>query len=1340
MLYAISDTITNPDSGSTDNVVKDPNIKGNNITINVNGGSAGLNSEEITELKIEGIGDDIENLKLLASADASTVNWNDKTGIITINEKLPIGIQSTGKVDVETNGNVYLSGRTDGEAENVLNIGNINAGTDGNIRLQGQDGIYNLSASDRAAITGKNLLIQAGQGSIGTADVMMTTNLSGSMQAQASGGIYINQLGTNNLVLDSVGAGQDIVLKSAKDILMSTDMQSGSAVNYIRSDNGTISLEAQNIGAKDNALRILDNGVVVNADATGNIILEGVNGSGSTGELVLGTIEGANLDVTSAGNVSIGKDASEDEAAVEGSIEVNGNASISAEDGSVTQTADSNITANAVNASATENILLNSKENKVNSFVVNGLGADNNLNGSIELAGSKDDGFTANLNGITVNNGGVTVTNYAEGGSLNISGGSVTTTSESAGDVTFTSEGNITADTTVDSAADIVMDADGAITNDGALTAQDNVNVKTTAGAINLGGSVTAKENDVNITTGSGTITTTGNVTSGTNVKVDAGTTGNIELGGIVKAQAGNVDVIANEGYIHTTGDVTANNNVNVDTANGYINLEGKVNAATGSVDVNTESGDVTTGGEVTGYTDVDINSGAGNVKVNGNVTATNNDVNVTSGSGTITTIGSISAGNDVTVDTKDGIVELGGNVTGQHDVAVNSNKGNVTVNGNITATVNDVNVTTGSGNITTTGAVTGGTNVKVNAGTTGNIELGGIVNAQAGNVDVIANEGYIHTTGDVTANNNVNVDTANGYINLEGKVNAATGSVDVDTQSGDVITKGEVTGNTDVTINSGAGNVAVGGNVTATVNNVNVTTGSGDITTIGAVTAGNNVNVDTEDGIVELGGDVTGQHDVTVNSNKGDVTVNGKVQSVTGSTNINAGTNDGISTDANGNVTVDGEIASGEEVIVTANYGNIKVIGTTTASNGNVETTVTGDGNINLNGSVDASGDVEATVTGEGDITTGENAEVGGTNIIFTTNVGDITTGSNLTAKENVDLNVNTGNITFGGDVNAGSENAENGNITIDITNGGSIKDAENKDNKLTAIGSGGSETAGNIIITTGGAGDVDLYDLYATNAARIDIADGSLTLHEINGELVAMQLRTEGKDMNVENIVAGTQIVLTGSDMTLDQIAQRPDADGMLVITPDNAEADKPIDNFTIGDIKTNSDSGIRFDRLWVNNSDIHISEGQLWFDKLYVEDNAHFSNDEMSAAIYGKPPLRDGSDSVYWINTEKNRPESSLDMWLNGTGDWMYLRFTDDHIQESNGILLTLDEYDYVYDQRFTAENHLRWQHGRYLDEDWKQAYGYGLSLHNRYGLIDYQEFTETNAGADEVAVEA
>ena len=1123
LLYAISDAIINPDSGATDTVVKDPNVKGNNITVNVKGGSAGLNSDNTTVIQLDDLKTDIEALKQLASADASNVIWDEENGTATITEKLPIGIQSTGGgVTVVTDGDVYLSGRTDNDADNVLNINEITAA--GDVRLQGQDGIYNVSAGDRAAISGNNLLIQAGSGSIGTADAMMTTQLGGTMQAQAGENIYISQSG--DLKLDSVGAGQDIVLAASGNIADSGISLSGDSQGYIRSDDGSITLTAgEGIGADGNGLNILDNGAVVNADAEQGIYLSGVSGEGSNGELVLGTIEGASLDVDSVSSVSLGKDAAEDEEAVESSITVDGDVSLSAEDGSITQATDSVITANEVNASATENILLGSEENKVNSFVVNGLGENNSIDGSINLAGSRAEGFAADLNGITVNDGSVNVTNYGQG-NLNISGGSVTTTGENVGDVTFTSEGSITANTTVNSAANIVMDADGAITNNGALTAQDNVNVNTTEGAIEIGGSVTA--------------------------------------------EAGNVNV-------------------------------------------NTESGDVTTKGEVTGKTDVIINSGNGAINIGGSVTATDNDVNIT----------------------------------------------------------------TGSGAISTTGNVTGGTNVKVDAGTTGTIELGGDVTAEGGDVDVIANEGYIHTTGNVTANNNVNVDTANGYINLEGKVNAATGSVDVDTQSGDVTTKGEVTGNTDVSINSDAGNVTVGG----------------------------------------------------------------KVESVTGSTNINAGTNDGISTDANGNVTVDGKIASGEKVIVTANNGNITVNGTTTASNGNVETIVTGDGNINLNGSVSASGDVKAEVEGIGDITTGENATVSGTNIGFTTNEGDITTGSDLTAKENVDLNVNTGDITFGGNVNAGSENAENGNITIDITGGGNLQDAEGMENTLTAIGPEGSETAGNIIIKLSGKGDVDLYDLYATNKAHLDIAEGSLKLHEINGELVAIQLRTEGKDMNVDKITAGTQIVLSGSDMSLDDIAQRPDADGMLVVTPNGAADGKPIDNFTIGNITTNAGSGIRFDHLWVNNSDIHISEGQLWFDKLYVENAAHFSNDDMVAAIYGVPPLRDGSDSVYWNNTAENRPEDNLDMWLKGSGDWMYLRFTDDHIQESNGILLTLDQYDYVYNQRFTAEDHLRYLHGLYPDESWKQTYGYGVSAHERFGLVDYYELPgEENAGEDEIAVEA
>lgn len=1056
LLYAIQDSVLNTGPGEVQ-TVKTPNVTANNITLNAEKGGIGIDGEA----KVIDYADlnDEANLKLLAQAKAGDLTWGDEENQqVTIRQQQAITVQvkqDGGKVDVTGKNNVYLAGVQGTE----LNVNGIT--TTGDIRLQGDAGV-NVDGT----LTGVDLTITGGTGDIMGAgsDAYVDTNISGTLDANADGSIYISQNGDLKVLAVATNALAD--LKATNNILMS-DVEGSQAKGYINAQTlnltagGSIGTDGTNV----NAIRIADNGVVVNAKANkenGNIVLEGVSGTGPAGELVLGNIKGENLDVTSAGNVSIGKDASEDEAAVEGSIEVNGDASISAKDGSVTQTANSNITANAVNASATENILLNSKENKVNSFIVNGLGAYNSLNGSVELAGSKDSGFTADLNGITVNNGGVTVTNYAENGTLNISGGSVTTTDAEKGSVTFSSEGSITSDAAVNSATDINMNADGAIDNDGSLTAQNNVNVDTTAGAIELGGSVTAN--------------------------------------------TGTVTVHSDKGAIHI-GDET----------------------------------------------------------------------------------------------------------------------GNGTVNAGV-----DVSITTNEGNITTTGAVSGGSNVKVDAGTKGNIELGGIVNAEGG-------------------------------------------SVDVDTHSGDVTTKGEV----------------------------------------------------------------TGKIDVTINSDDGDITIGGKVQSETGSTHINAGTEEdpGITEDKDGNVTVNGEVASGKEVIVNANNGSITVTGNTTASDGNVQTIVKGDGNINLNGSVSASGDVQAEVTGKGDITTGENATVSGTDITFTTNDGSITTGSNLTADANVNLNTNTGDIILGGDTTA-----NNGNITININKEGSLKDAANTDNTLSAFSPENDASKGNIYINLKGIGDVDLSEIYADNDARVDVADGNLTLGTINGQLVAIQLRTQDREMNVGEIIAGTQIVLTGSDMSLDQISQRPDADGMLVITPDNAEEDKPIDNFTIGDIKTNSDSGIRFDRLWVNNSDIHISEGQLWFDKLYVEDNAHFSNDEMTAAIYGKPPLRDGSDSVYWINTEENRPESSLDMWLNGTGDWMYLRFTDDHIQESNGILLTLDEYDYVYDQRFTAENHLRWQHGRYLDEDWKQAYGYGLSLHNRYGLIDYQEFTETNAGADEVAVEA
>ena len=214
LLYAISDAIINQESGATDTIVKDPNLKGHNITLNVSG-DVGRNSDDTTEIKLDSIASNIDGLKQLANANAGSVTWNEAEGVAIINEKTPLGVQLTGtggSLNVQAGGNVYLAGRTegDGDVTNVLNIDSIKGG---NIRLQGKDGIYNVHADlNEAAITGNNLLMQGGDGSIGTADKAMTIDVSGPVQMTAGDNIYVNQVGDDALQIYSMGAGQDIVL------------------------------------------------------------------------------------------------------------------------------------------------------------------------------------------------------------------------------------------------------------------------------------------------------------------------------------------------------------------------------------------------------------------------------------------------------------------------------------------------------------------------------------------------------------------------------------------------------------------------------------------------------------------------------------------------------------------------------------------------------------------------------------------------------------------------------------------------------------------------------------------------------------------------------------------------------------------------------------------------------------------------------------------------------------------------------------------------------------------------------------------------------------------------
>ena len=310
-------------------------------------------------------------------------------------------------------------------------------------------------------------------------------------------------------------------------------------------------------------------------------------------------------------------------------------------------------------------------------------------------------------------------------------------------------------------------------------------------------------------------------------------------------------------------------------------------------------------------------------------------------------------------------------------------------------------------------------------------------------------------------------------------------------------------------------------------------------------------------------------------------------------------------------------------------------------------------------------------------------------------------------------------------------------GDVDLTVGTEGSISDTHRQPNGDRAFLSAGS---GSVTVDNKGVGDVDLYEVYALKDAGISVADGDLHLVNASGELVAIFVKKPGKDMDVQNVEAATEIQISGSNMDLDSITQREDGDGFLTITPDGTSDDQPIDNLRIGDIKASG--GVRFDRLWLTTGDIHVSEGALHLDKVYVEDKASFSTDAMKTDVFGSAPVFDESqDSVYWVDTNLNKPKDDLDAWKSGgtNGNWMYIHFNPQGaVQESNGNLLYLRDDNFVYSQRHSMADWMNIFEDNDFYDFYNKYYAPELSYHSRYNLIDGDAYDVAAAEADDLTV--
>ena len=1289
LLYAIQDSVINSAPGQVQTVAK-ANVSAQNIALYAEYGAVGIDGAA----KEIGYNDlaQLANLKLLAASKAGDLTWDDAKQTVTVRQQQAINLQSKnqGQIKVTGRDNVYLAGTKNTEF-NITGISTLN-----DIKLMSDNGVNMIGAG---VLQGVNLIINGGAGSVGSATKHLVTNISGTLDANSGKSVYIKQTG-QVLNIQAVAAGDDVVLSSAEGMVGST--AAGKNTGYINAGN-TITLDAAagSIGAVNDGIRILNNGSVVNVSAKNSIYISGRN----AGDMVLGQVTaGDTFYLESAGNVNMGRAQEVDDkqvitTAVNGVVQVQNDGTISAvninlDNGGITVTdADSKlllqatdsitqskesagIKAEALHTRSSGQQKLLSVQNNVKTWTADSLNADKSITGGVEFVGNSAAGLQAILNELQVNDGNVSINNIADNADLTVTGS-----------VNVAGNNKASGDIDFSSRQDVLNNA--SLTNSGTATIAGGRNLMNTS-SINSG-------KDVKLTAGKN-IQNTGvasEIKAANDVQMTA-TSGDVENKAKVIATAGNVKLKA--GAAITNAVVNANK----------------------AITMTADKGNITNNGAIDAGTELTLTATKGSIE---------NKANVTANAGAIMMTADVDVTNDADVVTHNG--ETNG-------ITMTATKGSIANKANVTADVGAIMMTAGK-NIQNTGAaseIKAANDVQMTA-TSGDVENKAKVIATAGNVKLkagaaitnavvnankaitmTADKGNITNNGAIDAGADLALTATKGSIENKDKVTANSGSItltaDVDvTNDADVVTNnGETNG---ITMTATKGSIENKANVTANAGTIKLTAGKNIQNTGAAINAFKNVEMTAN------GGSITNNSSV-ISGSDSDVIM--KAAAVTGDvTNTNT-INSGKSTALTAGHDIDNSGAVTSVTAITMTAGNdLSNAGLLTAKQQDIALEATG-GNLTIK----EGGTVVAEL---GDIAlTTKNATAAATE------KGKITVNAELHARENINLTVDRGDVMLAADADV-----QNGTLKIAVENG-AIKSTHSDaaDGQTAGVGVQLSSINGNVDIYTK-HGDVDLHEIYAKNKAAAGTEAGRLQLCKIDGDIVALVTKDMNTDMNVKEIVAGSRIILSGNRIDLDDIQQRENADGLLMISPQSGDPNEPIEKFTIKNIDTSN--GIRFDKLWVKNSEINVNNGRFYIDKLAVADVAHFSNGDTHTAVYGTPPQRGDSDSIYWFNYAANGPKHDLAGWHQdgNLGRWMNLYFTDRyHTQISNGVLVSLKDFYYAYDQRATGENHLQQLLQQELPHElYAENYHPDISLYQRFGLYDLPEL-QTGVGIERPTDEA
>lgn len=642
LLFAVSEAILNPDpSYVPESGVA--NIKAANITLK---SGAGIGQE------LDGHTANISDLdastekglnlyKLLARAEANDVTWNKEAGTLTINLKKAFEVHqnSDTKLNADAVNSIYLQS----DSENTLNLGSLSS-QNGDIRLTATNGI---TLSGEGAVKAKDLILRAGLGSIGSADKLLKTAITGSAVFSGNRGVFVDQDGTLNL--QSVASGNDVVLKA--DNIYSVKNATGQAgrisgTNFAFETGG-------DVGRADAALvleSVNDFNVVLKGKPQ-NVYLQANRDSEMSVSVTEETVT-SNVEISTEGSLKVKKLVSEngeiefnakktltieeiqgkrDVAAESNTIHLNGTAKTS--DGNLTLKAGSSLSVadNSTLSALNGTLDLSAPETtfgKALTLEAKKLGVtasnDISLTGSRLTAGTDGLSLVSSEGSVSIIGGALTSQN-----SINVSSAKDTTISRTA----VSSEGNdAEAGVFLSSSEGAVKVSDGSINSNGSVKLSavtdaqltnvsvsakgtgegSGVEVNSSQGSVMIDAGKLDSQSSIRLTSAAGTqVTGAGLIAAGTGESEGLFINSNggaVEVTSNTVSSGSVIEISSQKDASLTVESLNADGKLDVESKEGSINVSSEANGNTGGLQAAAENGSVTLKGlTVDSSTDIDV-------------------------------------------------------------------------------------------------------------------------------------------------------------------------------------------------------------------------------------------------------------------------------------------------------------------------------------------------------------------------------------------------------------------------------------------------------------------------------------------------------------------------------------------------------------------------------------------------------------------------------------------------------------------------------------------------------------------------------------------------------------